>query len=111
MKVLVQEWKFRLPMASAILTILYPENFTVYDARVSRALQELTGRSFHNLSNSTAFDTIWMGYQEFKEQVQRLEAGGVHLASLRDKDRYLWGKSFHDQLNRDIRYNFQKIEE
>lgn len=33
-QLLVSEWKFLLPMASAILTVLYPKRFTVYDYRV-----------------------------------------------------------------------------
>ena len=38
MEVLVKEWKFRLPMASAILSVLYPKDFTVYDVRVCNVL-------------------------------------------------------------------------
>ena len=34
MRILIKDWGFRLPMASAILTVLYPEIFTVYDKRV-----------------------------------------------------------------------------
>ena len=30
LSVLIEGWGFRLPMASAILTVLYPEDFTVY---------------------------------------------------------------------------------
>jgi hypothetical protein len=36
--VLVNDWGFRLPMASAILTVLYPADFTVYDVRVCDVL-------------------------------------------------------------------------
>ena len=32
--ILMRDWGLRLPMASAILTILYPHEFTVYDRRV-----------------------------------------------------------------------------
>lgn len=38
LRVLVEEWRFRLPMASAILSVLYPEEFTVYDVRVCNVL-------------------------------------------------------------------------
>lgn len=37
-RVLIQKWRFRLPMASAILTVLYPDEFSVYDARVCETL-------------------------------------------------------------------------
>src|SRR5688572_9209748 len=33
-KILMLDWGFRLPMASAILTVLHPTMFTVYDVRV-----------------------------------------------------------------------------
>src|SRR5262249_35589719 len=29
MRILIKDWGFRLPMASAVLTVLYPEEFTV----------------------------------------------------------------------------------
>ena len=32
------KWAFRLPTASAILTVLYPDVFTVYDRRVCKVL-------------------------------------------------------------------------
>jgi hypothetical protein len=34
LKILLVDYKFRLPMASAILSILYPNKFTIYDIRV-----------------------------------------------------------------------------
>jgi hypothetical protein len=34
MKILVEKWGFALPMATAILTVLWPEDFTIYDYRV-----------------------------------------------------------------------------
>ena len=33
LRILMQTWGFLLPMASAILTVLWPEEFTVYDVR------------------------------------------------------------------------------
>jgi hypothetical protein len=36
--VLLTKWGFRLPTASAILSILYPDIFTIYDIRVCNAL-------------------------------------------------------------------------
>lgn len=91
---------FRLPMSSAILTVLYPEEFTVYDDRVCGVLG-----GFHKLKNLTNFDNIWEGYQEFKGKVEDSAPGDL---SLRDKDRYLWGKSFYEQLREDIQTGFKK---
>ena len=81
---------FRLPMASAILTVLYPDEFTVYDVRVCDML-----RDFHKLQNKTKFDKIWEGYEVFKKTVSNAVP---EEANLRDKDRCLWGKSFCEDL-------------
>ena len=96
--VLVRDWGFMLPMATAILTVLYPKEFTIYDRRVCDALGE-----FHRLANRVNPKTMWEGYVEFREAV--VGAGPKHL-SLRDKDRYLWAKAVADQLDRDIRNRF-----
>lgn len=32
MRILVKDWSLRLPVASAVLTVLYPEEFTVYES-------------------------------------------------------------------------------
>jgi len=92
------EWHFALPMASAILTVLYPEDFTVYDTRVCGQLGD-----FHNLKNTIRPDRLWEGYQQFRRAVESAAPTGL---SLRDKDRYLWGKSFIEQLARDVESGF-----
>lgn len=91
--------RFRLPMASAILTVLYPEEFTVYDYRVCETLG-----GFRNLTNLTNIDKLWEGYSVFKSAVISNSPPGL---SLRDRDRYLWGKSFCGQLTTDIATGFQ----
>lgn len=90
--------RFRLPMATAILTVLYPDEFTVYDYRVCEALG-----AFRNLTHITTFDKLWEGYSDFKRAV---EANAPQGHSLRDKDRYLWGKSFCDQLRFQVQNGF-----
>ena len=85
-------WGFLLPMASAILAILYPKEFTVYDRRVCECLA-----GFHDLANRSAFDVVWEGYCRFLEAVDDATPDGL---SLRDKDRWLWGKSFYENLKR-----------
>ena len=91
---------FNLPMASAILTVLYPDEFTVYDERVCDMLG-----GFHNLKSLSKFEALWRSYQDFKRKVE--ETAPPEL-SLRDKDRYLWGKSFYEQLTKDIKLGFKK---
>ncbi len=96
--VLIEGWGFRLPMASAILTVLYPENFSVYDVRVCDTLG-----NFHTVADSGNFDKLWLGYQRFLSAVK---ASAPQHLSLRDKDRWLWGKSFATQLQADIESAF-----
>jgi hypothetical protein len=94
------EWGFRLPMASAVLTILYPESFTVYDTRVCTCL-----RDFGSLGNTANFDALWEGYLRFRQAVS--QAAPARL-SLRDKDRYLWAESFAEQLDANIKTCFNQ---
>jgi len=94
LRYLWEDWGLRLPMASAILAVLYPDDFTVYDTRVCGVLGE-----FHNLNNLVNFDNLWRGYQAYKHAVEESAPKGL---TLRDKDRYLWGKSFYKQLLEDL---------
>uniref|UniRef100_A4SDU8 Uncharacterized protein n=1 Tax=Chlorobium phaeovibrioides (strain DSM 265 / 1930) TaxID=290318 RepID=A4SDU8_CHLPM len=94
LRILIKGWGFRLPMASAILTVLWPEEFTVYDVRVCDVLD-----GHHSLENKSNIDVLWAGYQEFMNDVERHAPAGL---SLRDKDRCLWGQSFRKQLHADI---------
>lgn len=100
LRVLVKTWGFHLPMASAILTVLYPDYFTVYDARVCEALG-----GFHRLGNLVNFDKLWQGYEGFRQAVHQSAPPDL---SLRDKDRYLWGRSFAEQLRMDIARGFER---
>jgi len=102
LRYLWESWGFRLPMGTAILTVLYPDDFTVYDQRVCDSLGE-----FHNLNNITKFENVWPGYEEYRREV---EMSTPTQLSLRDKDRYLWGKSFHHQLGKDIDSGFGHLQ-
>ena len=106
MKILFEDWGFLLPMASAILTVLYPLSFSIYDYRSCEVLERLCPEdSFHNLPNKTNFDSLWNGYEKFIAAVKEATPSEY---SLRDKDRWLWGKSFSQQLEKDIAEKFQK---
>jgi hypothetical protein len=100
MKLLIKEWHFALPMASAILCALWPDDFTVYDYRVCEQLQQ-----FQNLINISDFENIWNGYMQFKSSLIKSTPNNL---SLRDRDKYLWGKSFYEQLQTDINQLFNK---
>ena len=97
LSVLIEDWKFRLPMASAILSVLYPDEFTVYDIRVCKQLKK-----FKNI-DGRKFDALYCGYKEYIEEVKNCTPSEL---GLRDKDRWLWGKDFKDQLDKDIERNF-----
>lgn len=94
LRIVLERWGFRLPMASAILTVLYPNEFTVYDVRVCEVLKGFGGLQF-----KVSFDSIWSGYSEY---LARVQATGPQAMTLREKDKHLWGQSFSDQLERDI---------
>ena len=100
MRLLIEDWGFALPMASAILTVLYPDEYTVYDYKVCALLQD-----FRHLKNSTNFEKLWNGYCSFCDRVKAEAPQG---SSLRDKDRYLCGKYDAERLKKNIKGRFQK---
>jgi len=103
MEVLWKNYRMKLPMASAILTVLYPDDFTVFDVRAQASLG--MGDELLKPSNSTSFERVWGAYEVFE---QRVRAAHPQLTSLRDKDRALWAQSFHTQLIQDIKLGFSK---
>ena len=98
LSILIEGWEFRLPMASAILTVLYPEDFTVYDVRVCDVLGD-----FKDAQYKTNFAALWERYSAY---VIAVKGAVPKCSSLRDKDRFLWGKSFASQLQTDIQASF-----
>ena len=101
LEILLKQWGFRLPMASAILTVLYPDDFSIYDIRVCEQLGD-----FQNLADRRPFDRLWEEYQTFLDAVRQATPTKL---SLRDRDRWLWGKSFIEQLESDLKRGFQKL--
>jgi hypothetical protein len=99
MKVLIVDWGFKLAIASAILTILYPDKFTIYDYRAAGQVKE--GES---LKNKIKFEDIWAGYVAFMAKVSAIPYG----VSLREKDHYLFGKSRMDDLIADLKNGFSE---
>jgi hypothetical protein len=103
MRILIEKWGFRLPIASAILSVLWPDNFTVYDVKVCEQL----GGDYKAIPDKARFEDLWNRYNMYIEAVQNKMP---EVAILRDKDRVLWAKSFEKQLNKDIAMLFQKEE-
>ncbi len=97
LRVLMERWGLRLPTASAILTVLYPEHFTIYDIRVRDQLGLDRIRESYSEAD---WGTMWDSYLQFKKKV--IDKTPPNLC-LRDKDRYLWGKSLYEDAKRDHR--------
>ncbi len=87
---LLTKWDFLPPTASAILAILYPDTFTIYDIRVCNTLG-----GFHNLAYMAWSPTFWKEYQRYVGAVRDAASQGL---SLRDCDRWLWGQNKRDTL-------------
>ena len=101
-EILIARRGIGLSMATAILTVLYPEEFTVYDVRACNVLND-----YWNIGNSTTTDKIWKEYVRFREAVRQ---NTPRQLSLRDKDRWLWGQDVAEQLKRDIDNGFKRRE-
>jgi hypothetical protein len=101
MRILIEKWGIRLPIASAILSVLWPDKFTVYDVRVCEQL----GGDYKTIPDKARFEDLWNRYNRYVEAVQNKVS---EVPILRDKDRILWAKSFEKQLNKDIEMLFQK---
>jgi hypothetical protein len=91
MRALLTKWGFRLPTASAILAVLYPEIFTVYDIRVCEALGD-----FRPLGDMKWSAEMWREYQRFIAAVRARTPS--ELTTLRDRDRWLWGKNKQERM-------------
>lgn len=94
LKILMTRYGFRLPTATAIASVLYPNDFTIYDIRVCDIISD-----FHKLGSKIFSDELWDGYQKFIQAVKHNTPPGY---SLRDRDRYLWGKSLYEQIKEEI---------
>jgi hypothetical protein len=102
LQVLTERWGFRLPMASAVLSVLYPEEFTVFDVRACKELGMTPSIP------DRKWDGRLAGYQEF---ITKVREAVPEVASLRDADRILWSRSVGRQLQEDIENLFGQEED
>ncbi len=101
--VLINDYGFYLPMASAILSVLCQDKFSIYDVRVCDMLeQKYNTKKYHKIKN-WAFEKLWIGYEEYLQKILELS----EKSSYREADKYLWGKSFYEQLQKDLCRNFR----
>lgn len=94
LEILMMEWGFKLPTATAILTVLYPNYFTIYDSRVREFVTE-----FDHLKTLKFGDDLWNDYKAFVNAVRAMRPSQLRL---REKDRYLWGRSLFNQVQREV---------
>jgi hypothetical protein len=102
----METWGVYLPMASAILTVLWPEDFTVFDIRVCAELAYAEMGDFMRLGNISP-KRIWPRYCAYRKAV---ENAMPQQNLLRDKDEFLWGRSAARQLAKDITGGFRKVD-
>ncbi len=101
LRLLIKDWGFALPMASAVLAVCWPEELAVYDYRVRDQI-----KGFPKL-NTQNFEKLWHGYQQYTAKVSKLVPSE---SSLRDKDRFLYGRSNAVHLKEDIRLSFNVLD-
>lgn len=92
-------WEFRLPTASAILSVLYPGRFSVYDIRACETLEKMGLGNHKNIGEEKNASATWLAYQRFLNAVR---AVGPASACLRSKDYYLWGHSLFDSISKEL---------
>ncbi len=80
-----------IPIASAILSVCYPNNFTVADYRACTAIKEYGKEIAGNPTTSRS------AYFEYLRECKELAS--KHNLSLRDFDRMLWAKDFYTGTN------------
>jgi len=96
LSILMEKWKFALPTATAILTILYPDDFTVYDYRVCAEVKQ---RYTPWLSFS---DKLWDKYEQFQAAViSETNKAPEELRTLRDRDRFLTARSIRREIEKE----------
>lgn len=86
LNLLFKKWRFGMPMASAILSVLYPDKFTVYDYRVREQL------GLKNIYSVKKY------FEYFLPRIQKIAKESK--TTLREVDKELWGKSFFQDLEK-----------
>jgi hypothetical protein len=99
LRILMAEWRFRLPTATAILTVFYPDEFSVYDYRVCDELKRMDKRMDFGKIGNLSPGSVWPRYLAFLDAVEKL---GPAEFTLRDKDRWFWGQSLYREVMKDI---------
>ena len=81
-----------IPIASAILAVCYPDNFTVVDYRAKASLRNIDSSKASSISGDPSQNI--QAYLDYNQICKALAAQQDDL-SLRDFDRALWGYDFY----------------
>ncbi len=97
LNILLKRKGFQLAIASALLTVLYPDDFTIYDIRVRGQL------NYPDITYTE--DNVEKYFNEYLPQVLKRgrEITQNPTLSLRDCDRVLWAKSWYEDLQKFLR--------
>jgi hypothetical protein len=93
-----------LAMASAILTVLDKEKYTIYDFR---ACEHRDLKQFKKLKDKEKGKITWKDYKEYIDAVKKIQKE-ENIINLRETDKALWGISFMDDLKNNIKDGFKK---
>jgi hypothetical protein len=93
-----------LAMASAILTVLDKEKYTIYDFR---ACEHRDLNQFKKLKDKEKGKITWKDYKEYIDAVKKIQKE-ENIINLRETDKALWGKSFMKDLKNNIENGFTK---
>ncbi len=95
--ILLDKDGFDIAMASAVLTTLYPETFTVYDYRVREQVNKRIGDGSEKIRNLSTVVNRKEKKRLYWKYVS-LVRGTYPALSLRDCDRTLWGESWYEDM-------------
>lgn len=99
LEILINKKGIKLATASAILTILYPTKFTVYDIRVRKQLKKrgLWNEKPDDITNR--IDVVDKYFNKYLPAVQKVKEENKILI-LRDCDRALWAQDWYEDLQK-----------
>jgi hypothetical protein len=97
-----------LPVASAILTVCYPDKFTILDIRVLGILALYPSRLESNKPSKPA-DDQWTAEDYWKEFLPTIQQRSKEwCCTLRNADRVLWGLSVANEIDETIGISAQQ---
>lgn len=104
LKMLLEIDGIHLAMASAILTVLDKEKYTIYDFRVCEYKKM---KQYKKLQNKEKSKLTWKEYEQYINAIKEIQEE-ENIKSLRETDKSLWAKSFITNLRNNIKNEFRK---